>query len=207
MSTSDIKQLANRYKWHILAGIGLILLIILIWLIIRENTAFDPSKYKYVTEEQRKFLDMLHADAKPTFYDFINRANRLAGVSKIQITSSYRTFEHQARLVQELGNMAAAVGTSPHNYGLAVDMVVWHQGRRLGNSSGTKAQWIASGVPALAKSYGMTWGGDFTTHPFDPVHFDLVKKLGVSTRTLMRKGLAMYGTADKVQGNKIPLSA
>ena len=41
---------------------------------------------------------------------------------KLNINSAYRSFKEQAKLKKEKGNLAAAPGSSMHNYGLAVDM-------------------------------------------------------------------------------------
>ena len=34
-----------------------------------------------------------------------------------------------------------------------------------------RATWINTGLPDLAKNYGLRWGGEFSTG-YDPIHFD-----------------------------------
>jgi hypothetical protein len=67
----------------------------------------------------------------------------------------------------------AAPGLSSHNYGTAQDINVVHlaTGKRYMKATPLK-EWIATGIPKLAKEkYGMRWGGDFKGYA-DPIHFD-----------------------------------
>lgn len=88
---------------------------------------------------------------------------------------------------------------SAHTYGLALDLNL-----RKGGKSYTQevpyTEWEKTGVPALARSMGFRWGGDFTTYKWkgkkdwtnrDPVHFDL--KDQYDTVKLAAKAKAKYG--------------
>jgi len=112
----------------------------------------------------------LHPQAQPKFLALLLAIEKLG--YRVEITSAYR-----------------AGGTDAHAYGLALDINLVHvrTGQRYGMNVGftTKAQWEATGVPALIRAWGYRWGGDFVTpwlykgvlHPgYDPVHIDLFSK-------------------------------
>jgi LAS superfamily LD-carboxypeptidase LdcB len=101
----------------------------------------------------------LHPQARPWF-KWIYDAAEGAGL-RPRITSTYRSMSTQRRLYERYraGKSiypAAPPGTSAHNYGLAVDMVV-DQPERVG------AVWEYWG------GSWARWGGRFD----DPVHFDI----------------------------------
>jgi hypothetical protein len=197
----NVQNLAYKHRWYILVGLGLII----VWYLLkRRKKAFDPKNYPHITPEQGKMLANLNEGAKADLYEFINKANQLSGVEKIEITSGYRTHADQIRMTKKYSAVAAAVGLSPHQYGLGIDIVVTWKGKRLANSTGTIAEWKASGIPALAESLGLRWGGYFKKT--DPVHFDVIKKYNLSTSKLREKGIKMFGSAEKTEGNKIPIT-
>ena len=210
MQWSNIQAFTSKYKWWITAAL-LLVIIVIAWIIIARKKKkfgtdnFNRKQYKTITDKQKEFLENLHVAVKQRIYELVDAIQKRGYEADIQ--STYRSFQHQQRLKNQLGSMAATPGKSPHNYGLAIDIVLWKNGKKYGNKSATKAEWESTGVPALARSLGFTWGGDFKTHPFDPVHFDLVKDLGQKTADLFEKGKKIYGSPEKIIGNKIPLAA
>ena len=190
-------NLVQKYRWYLLAFLGAVLA----WLWWRRG---QPYKPKTLTTKQIEDLNTLHPKAKPILVEFVDRIQRETGCT-VQITSAYRSFAHQTRLKNELGSMAATPGKSPHNYGLAIDIVIYDKNKKRHGNAQSKAEWEKTGVPQLGRSMGLTWGGDFKTHPHDPVHFDVCRKFGIKTSDLFQKGLAKYGSAEKIQGNKIPI--
>jgi hypothetical protein len=200
---AEAKQFIAKRWYYILA---VIVILFALWRYSKRKKMqpIDYSKYKTITPEQREKLDTLHPDVKEDFYKFINDANKLPDV-KIQITSAYRSYKTQHDLKQKVGRLAATPGRSPHQYGLAVDMVITYKGERLG-LKGAKSKWIASGVPAIGKKLGMTWGGDFVSHPYDPVHFDVVRREGLDTGKLMEAGKKQFGSYQLTRGNELDLS-
>lgn len=205
MNLSPILQNAQNFAYKHRFYISVVLGLIIIWYFLkRKKKVFNPKNYPHITPEQGKMLEDLNEGAKPDLYEFINRANQLPGVEKIQITSAYRTHADQIRMTKKYSAVAAAVGYSPHQYGLGVDIVVTWKGKRLANSTGTLAEWRASGIPKLAESLGLRWGGTFKKT--DPVHFDVVAKYNLSTSKLREKGIKMFGSAEKTEGNKIPIT-
>jgi peptidoglycan L-alanyl-D-glutamate endopeptidase CwlK len=93
----------------------------------------------------------------------------------------------------------AKAGLSPHNYGLAIDIVlidgknaIWDVKKDFDGDG--KADWME--VVTIFKQYGWTWGGDWKFR--DAPHFE--KTFGYSTRSL----LSMYN-AGKVDKNNYVL--
>ncbi len=139
------------------------------------------------------------------------------------ITSGNRNFAEQAQLkIQNSSN--AAPGLSAHNYGLAFDGNFENvaTGQVLKKAS-TKKEWLDSGIPQLAKSMGLKWGGydneaeylsAFTgiglknkkenkslfSGYFDPVHFEIP----VNTTALLAQAKQKYGNdVTKIIGNEM----
>lgn len=148
---------------------------------------------------QEHYIRDLNASVRDQFRNLIHRTEAL-GYSVI-ITSGYRTFEQQAALYKE-NPKNAKPGHSYHNFGLALDINVKGPGGALRKAS-SKADWEASGIPALARSLGFFWGGDYKDYP-DHVHFEL-RPLPMSE--LVARATAKYGSdPSQVQGNDIALA-
>jgi peptidoglycan L-alanyl-D-glutamate endopeptidase CwlK len=88
----------------------------------------------------------------------------------------------------------AKAGLSPHNYGLAIDIVlidsktaIWDTKKDFDGDG--KADWME--VVTIFKQYGWTWGGDWKFK--DAPHFE--KTFGYSTRSLLN--LYNNGKVDK----------
>lgn len=88
----------------------------------------------------------------------------------LRVVSGLRTYEEQAALYAQ-GRTApgsivtnARPGESWHNFGLALDVVPWENGRLNWNTT----RWAEIG--ALGKSIGLQWGGDWTSL-VDKPHF------------------------------------
>lgn len=130
----------------------------------------------------------LHPQAQARFLNLL-LAIEAAGY-RVELTSSYR-----------LG------GNDYHGFGLALDMNIIHiaTGQRYGMSVGktSKADWEATGIPALIRAHGFRWGGDFVTPwtdlngkqhaAYDPVHVDLGKVYDITE--LRAAALSLAGSA------------
>jgi hypothetical protein len=129
----------------------------------------------------------LHPQAQARFLKLLEAIE--ARGYRVELTSSYR-----------LG------GNDYHGFGLALDLNIIHlaTGQRYGMSVGKtkKADWEATGVPALIRSMGFRWGGDFTTPwmhqgvlhaAYDPVHVDLGKVYDITK--LRAAALSLAGSA------------
>jgi RHS repeat-associated protein len=87
---------------------------------------------------------------------------------KVHINSSFRTSAQQGGSIQETGMTPAAMGTSPHEGGLALDFNLYDESGNIisGNSTVTSDNSFIK----KAKDLGFRWGGDWTTK--DPIHID-----------------------------------
>ena len=93
---------------------------------------------------------------------------------KVLIISGLRTKEEQIQLKRD-NPQNAAVNKSRHVLGRAVDLNLYKRNGlftvRLKKSS-SKASWLATKVPEIAKRYGLLWGGTYRNY-HDPVHFEI----------------------------------
>lgn len=123
------------------------------------------------TMSSEKKIESLDPSIQSYARDFLNAASG-AGISLV-ITDGYRSLDEQARLYAQ-GRTApgpivthAPPGSSWHNFGLAFDVAVLHDG---------KATWpndlaLWQRIGDLGKSVGLEWGGDFPTKETDRPHF------------------------------------
>lgn len=117
-------------------------------------------------------LNQLHPEAQPFFREFVKRAQNLGWT--VHITSGYRDASKQKEIKEQGSNFAVRPGNSYHNYGMAIDINLykgnWKNHIKMASS---KAEWEATGVPAIARELGIRWGGDFVgKEKGDFVHFD-----------------------------------
>lgn len=146
------------------------------------------------------YLQNLNPVAKSVFTKFLILAKE-KGYQPI-ITTGYRDYAYQAKLYAENNNNAAP-GYSLHEFGLVIDVMFEKDAVTYRKSTPSKAEWEATGIPALAKSLGLTWGGDFISYEGgDRVHFALPVKTISELRSM---AIAKYGSMDKAQGNKLTL--
>ena len=93
---------------------------------------------------------------------------------KVEIISGLRTKEAQIQLKRD-NPRNASVNKSRHVLGRAIDLNLY---KRVGfqlvilKKANSKATWLATGVPEIAKKYGLLWGGTYKTY-HDPVHFEV----------------------------------
>lgn len=180
-----------------------IALAVALGLTIIGGTIYIEKKMKPVatrTVVNAKLLDTLHPKYKDRFYKFIKRLTDLG--YKVQINSVYRDFVSQAKQ-KKADKRNASPGLSKHNYGLAVDLQLSKGGKVFGKNTPLKT-WINTGVPNLAKSMGLEWGGNFPGYP-DAVHFAVA---GIDTSTLQKLAYKQFNTTDptKIKGNAVKLA-
>lgn len=179
----------KKHLWYIIPLLLLMITVILNRLgYLKKMIGFSLREIvnKALKPEQELFISQLAPSAQPIFREFIRRVEAL-GYSVI-ITSAVRTFKNQAGQ----GGDNARVGYSTHEYGLATDINL-QKGTSYWRKSTPKSEWEATGVPAIARSLGMRWGGDFQSYKGgDEVHFDLKDKYDINT--LRARAINYYGT-------------
>lgn len=93
---------------------------------------------------------------------------------KVEIISGLRSKEAQIQLKRD-NPRNASVNKSRHVLGRAIDLNLY---KRVGfqfvvlKKADSKGLWLATGVPQIAKKYGLLWGGTYKNY-HDPVHFEV----------------------------------
>lgn len=86
------------------------------------------------------------------------------------ITSSERTYQEQSYYYKK-DKRNAPPGNSTHERGEAADIDFYDKnGKLILTKSTSKFTWLNSGLPKLAKEYGIAWGGNFKNYA-DNNHF------------------------------------
>lgn len=177
--------------------------VITLYAYTRKGKKLDPItegiKKKFAASNT-KFFNTLNPAVKSRFKSFLKDIER-AGFAYV-ITSAYRSPAEQAKL-KKINPKNAAAGYSPHNYGIALDINLV-KGKEWINKNSTIASWNKTGVPKIAKKYGLEWGGNFSGY-HDPVHF--ADSLRFKTPSLYAAGLKKYGKAELIKGNQLKLAA
>jgi peptidoglycan L-alanyl-D-glutamate endopeptidase CwlK len=146
-----------------------------------------------------KRIELLHPKVREEVRDIYDEiCIRVRGNAMCRFTYTLRTFAEQDAIYAQGRTKPGPIvtksksGQSAHNYGLAVDIVLIHEGKAIWN---IKNDYDKDGIPdwmevvRIFKSYGWEWGGDwkFTDNP----HFQ--KMMGLS----IKKCLALH------QANKV----
>lgn len=164
------------------------------------GAAVDSAVQYALDINQHYHVRQLHASVREKFARFITEVEKLG--YKVIITSSYRSFAEQDKLHRE-NSQNAKPGYSEHNYGFAIDINA-QKGFTILHKSSPKAEWEASGIPKLAESLGLNWGGSSYRTYYDPVHF----AVKVDTGRLRQIAMAQQGSdIAKIRGNEIKLAA
>jgi hypothetical protein len=143
----------------------IVYLLIIILYFITMHVQKLVNQYDNVDE-----LDLLETDPQITFNNFISAVESETEWN-VNITSGKRTPEQQAELKRQNPKNASAYN-SKHVYGLAIDINLYSTYTlQYIRKADTKATWLSTGVPEIAKRFGLKWGGDFKTY-HDPVHFE-----------------------------------
>ncbi len=112
--------------------------------------------------------EMCNPAVVDTLADLAREAQRRG--YRIVVSSSFRTTADQQRLRKTRGaygkgGFAAAPGTSPHEFGQAIDFQVWKGNKKITIGKST-TPWVLS----ILSKHNMVWGGTFSTR--EPWHFN-----------------------------------
>ena len=121
----------------------------------RVGNQFYSDKYKWVHPEIIEF------------WEHFDKALKERNIP-MRCFEFYRSNERQQKLFEE-GRSKAAAGKSPHNLGLALDVVGFHRYWEL-----AREEWEVIGAigkeVARKRKIDIEWGGDW---PWDPAHWEL----------------------------------
>lgn len=125
----------------------------------------------------------LHPFIKDEVKKLVKKINTsvLTGPAKVRIAQGLRTFEEQDALYKKRPKVTNAKGgSSIHNYGLAVDIVLIIDGKvaswdvKKDFDKDAQSDWME--VVQVFKKAGYSWGGDWRTFK-DMPHFEKTKGL------------------------------
>jgi D-alanyl-D-alanine dipeptidase len=123
-----------------------------------------------VSDENEAHIQKMDASIRNNVRAFLKEVEALGYTPKI--IDSTRTYQQQA-YYKKLDKRNASAGHSSHETGNAFDIKIY-KGKQVLTKGTPKNIWTASGIPEIAKYYGMRWGGNFKGYP-DNNHFDFLK--------------------------------
>jgi peptidoglycan L-alanyl-D-glutamate endopeptidase CwlK len=130
-------------------------------------------------ERSAKNVATLHARVQSIFRDWITECQIIAKAHgyEYKAISGNRTWEEQAKIYAQ-GRTApgkivtnAKPGYSNHNFGIAVDMGVFKDGKYLDGSKPSEAEAFHRKAATIAEKYGIEWGGSWKSFKDYP-HFE-----------------------------------
>lgn len=141
-------------------------------------------------------IALLHPKIREEVASIVREANiALTGRASVRISQGLRTISEQNALYAQGRTdktkkivTNAKGGSSYHNFGLAIDIVLILDGKTASwddktDFDGDKvSDWME--VVAIFKKYGYAWGGDFRSIKDSP-HFE--KSMGFTTKQLLQK--------------------
>lgn len=114
-------------------------------------------------------IKKMDASVRNKIRNFLKDIEALGYTPKIR--DSVRTYEQQA-YYKRLDKRNASAGHSSHEIGIAIDLDVY-KGKNVLSKRTPRNIWVSSGIPEIAKQYGIRWGGNFKGYP-DNNHFDFL---------------------------------
>jgi len=140
----------------------------------------DPRTYKKF-QGIDWLVGTMNITVQETWRKFLNALNEKYPGYTLKINATYRTYQRSRELkTPPKGNTSnASPGKSPHNFAYGMDLQIKDPNGKTWRKK-ERAPWVASGIPALAVSFGMRWGGDFANY-VDCVHFDVTRVTSTST--------------------------
>jgi len=116
--------------------------------------------------ERQSSLEYLHEPFRIRVKQMMDKVQ--AEGLPFRVFETYRSPARQ-RYVCAQGHSAMSL-PGPHNFGLAVDIVAYVDGKWTWETKGIN--WKRLGE--IGESFGFTWGGRWK-HPYDPAHFQHIK--------------------------------
>lgn len=160
----------------------------------------DTTDLSQLDERSAKNVATLHLKVQQVFQNWILECQVLAKAFgyEYKAISGNRTWDEQAKLYAQ-GRTApgkivtnAKPGYSNHNFGLAVDMGVFKNGKYLDDSSPNEADSFHSKAAEIAKKYNLEWGGNWKSIKDTP-HFEYkIGKTLAELRSLIQEGKDIF---------------
>lgn len=137
------------------------------------------TELSILDERSAKNVATLHAKVQQIFASWIAECQILAKAYgyEYKAISGNRTWEEQAKLYSQGRTTSGKIvtnakpGYSNHNYGIAVDMGVFKNGKYLDESNPSEAEAFHRIASQVAEKYNIVWGGNWTSFKDYP-HFE-----------------------------------
>lgn len=144
-----------------------------------QNLGKEKTDLSILDERSAKNVATLHSRVQQVFRNWIAECQILAKTYgyEYKAISGNRTWEEQAKIYAQ-GRTApgkivtnAKPGYSNHNFGIAVDMGVFENGKYLDGSNPSKAEAFHREAAKIAEKYNLVWGGSWKSFKDYP-HFE-----------------------------------
>ena len=143
-------------------------------------TKVDSVDFDGIDDRSKEKLAKLDPKSLAYFIPFIKHAKKVAATFGVEykIVQGTRTFAEQAALYAKGRTTAgpkvtnAPPGTSWHNYGIAIDMGCFRDGKYLDDTEPNSADKVHRAVGAIAAEHNIRWGGLWKTFKDIP-HFQV----------------------------------
>ena len=131
-----------------------------------QNLKLEKTDLSILDERSAKNVATLHSRIQQVFRNWIAECQVLAKAHgyEYKAISGNRTWEEQAKIYAQ-GRSApgkivtnAKPGYSNHNYGIAVDMGVFKDGKYLDSSNPSEAEAFHKKAATIAEKYNIEWG-------------------------------------------------
>lgn len=133
---------------------------------------YDPRTYGSDKLSIDWLVGEMNINTQDTYRKFLNILLEKYPGYTLVINATYRTYQRSIEL-KAINSSNASPGYSPHNYAYGIDMNVVDPNGKVYRKA-DRTPWVESGIPDIAKSLGMRWGGFFKNY-VDCVHFDVTR--------------------------------
>jgi len=133
---------------------------------------YDSRTYGSDTLSIDWLIGEMNINTQATYRKFFTILEEKYPGYTLLINATYRTYKRSIEL-KAINSKNATPGKSPHNYAYGIDMNVVDPNGKVFRKA-DRTPWVESGIPDIAKSLGMRWGGAFKNY-VDCVHFDVTK--------------------------------
>jgi hypothetical protein len=149
---------------------------------------YDPRTYGSDKLSIDWLVGEMNINTQNTYRQFFNILLEKYPGYTLVINATYRTYQRSIEL-KEINSSNATPGYSPHNYAYGIDMNVIDPNGKVYRKA-DRTPWVESGIPEIAKSLGMRWGGSFKNY-VDCVHFDVTRVTDASIANAKRENAGL----------------
>jgi hypothetical protein len=161
--------MAKKDKLITIGIVSAFVVITLVGIVLYNKRFHIPKNMEWAKD--KKTVDMitaLHPKVRARVARIFTKVEKELGIV-LKGTSGLRDHDKQASLNFKNPSNATA-GLSDHEYGFALDVNAYRNGKLILRKASSKQAWINSKIVKIFKDDGFKWGGDFNSY-HDPIHF------------------------------------